>query len=104
MMYASGSVIGVDRGRGRWPWPVMGRMLRLMRVTTVIVGMRLHRIGVASLLPSCCLAPIVPSSSLPSAAGRQPCHVVAAAAHGSGGAPNLVLPVVHEPLCSFSGI
>ncbi|KAL5999480.1 hypothetical protein ACLOJK_037765 [Asimina triloba] len=45
MMYASGLAIGVDRGRGRWPWPAMGRMLRLIRVAAVVVGMWLHRIG-----------------------------------------------------------
>ncbi|KAL6010481.1 Pre-mRNA-splicing factor ATP-dependent RNA helicase DEAH10 [Asimina triloba] len=44
------------------------------------------------------MPPIILSASSPSAAGRQPCLAIAAAAHESGGAPNLVLPVVHEPL------
>ncbi|KAL6009928.1 hypothetical protein ACLOJK_000359 [Asimina triloba] len=59
------------------------------------VASPLHR------LPSSMLSPL--SSSV---AGWQPRLAVAAAAaaHESGGAPNLVLPVVHEPLCSFSGI
>ncbi|KAL5973687.1 hypothetical protein ACLOJK_030343 [Asimina triloba] len=64
-------------------------------VAAVVAGVRSYRDGVALSLLSHCLSPITPSPSTPPAVGRQPCLAVA---HGSGGAPILVLPVVHELL------